>query len=456
MAANEWLTNVLASGGKCANPGVGFCGESDFGKWHPFRHFHPLRPFQSFGHVVKEVGHNLGRGSVAGAFHTIARAAKHSNEDIATGLAKIPAVGPALHAVYTIGTGPIELSTKIAYGDRIDKAISRTFKDQVKAYQDIAPYVQMVISNVPGLGTGISAAIGAAVALSKGRPITAALLEAAKGAMPGGPVAQAAFSTAVAGIQGKPIDQIALAALPIDDTQKKLLGTVINGAKDLAAGKRIDEVALHAAMDQLPPDVHKAVQVGVALAQGQKLQKVAADGVISAVPQLAALGEHRAMVNETMKAGAKVLAHNPDLTKGFHIGLGFLQHKVNPTALLTLRSHLTPNQKKGFDIAASAHVGQQALPLTNNIPPGQRFGYYVTQGMHGNKPKNNSEMMKVIANHPEARKGAIAAAKHITATNKPSLWIRILVKLHLHKPLTVVKKPAIKPAPPKLLGTAKA
>jgi hypothetical protein len=437
MAKNiEWMTNVLATGGKCSDSDVGFEGESDFGGLFG-RKWKPGRILKKFGRVLKEAGGKVAHGKIGSAFHTLARATKHSNEDIASGLAKVPALGPALHAVYTINTAPFEVATKIASGDRVDKAISRTFKDQVKAYQDIAPYVQMVISNVPGIGTGISGAIGAAVALSKGRPITEAVLEAAKGAMPGGPLAQAAFSTAVAGIQGKPIDQIVLAALPIDDTQKKLLATAVNSAKALAEGKRVDEVAMHAAMDQLPPDIHKAVQVGVALAQGQKLQKIAKDGLADAVPQLVSLGAKQASENPVFKAGLETVKHDPNMAKGYHLGLGFLQHKVNPTALIHVRANLSPAALKGFDIAASAKVGQVAKPLPVSIPPAQRFGYYLLQGMHGNKPKNNEAMMRVAAKHPEVKAGAIAASKEVQALNGPKLaWFhKVLRALHLeHTP----------------------
>src|SRR5262249_39106355 len=77
----------------------------------------------------------------------------------------------------------------------------------------LVPYVQSVVSFVPGLGTGVSAALGAAQALADGRPITDAVVAAARGAIPGGPLAQMAFDTAWGLAHGKPIDAAVLASL---------------------------------------------------------------------------------------------------------------------------------------------------------------------------------------------------------------------------------------------------
>lgn len=77
----------------------------------------------------------------------------------------------------------------------------------------ILPYVQSVISFVPGVGTGISAALGAAQALADGRSITEAIVAGAKGMLPGGPLAASAFDAAWGLAHGRPVDSVALEAL---------------------------------------------------------------------------------------------------------------------------------------------------------------------------------------------------------------------------------------------------
>ncbi len=63
----------------------------------------------------------------------------------------------------------------------------------------------MVAPFVPGVGTGIGAALGAANALASGQPITQVLISAARGALPGGAIAQGAFDVAMNLAKGKNI-----------------------------------------------------------------------------------------------------------------------------------------------------------------------------------------------------------------------------------------------------------
>jgi hypothetical protein len=69
------------------------------------------------------------------------------------------------------------------------------------------------MSFVPGVGSGVSAAIGAAQALADGRPIDEAILAGAKSALPGGPMAQMAFDAAWGLAHGRPMDTSLLGAL---------------------------------------------------------------------------------------------------------------------------------------------------------------------------------------------------------------------------------------------------
>jgi hypothetical protein len=141
-----------------------------------------------------------------------------------------------------------------------------------------------VLSGVPGVGQGISAGIGGALALASGQPINEALMAAVRSAVPGGPMAQSAFSVAADVVQGKPVDVVALNALPIGPTEKAALLRGLSAAKQLAAGQRVDQVLIDQAMRSLPPAAQKAVQVGVALAHAKTLQqatKSAASGAMA-------------------------------------------------------------------------------------------------------------------------------------------------------------------------------
>lgn len=146
----------------------------------------------------------------------------------------------------------------IAHGQRLDRAFVAAGKDQVQIFKSVAPYAQMGLSFIPGIGTGVSAAIGAGLALANGKRLTDALLAGACGAIPGGPLVQKAA-------------QIGL-----------------NSAIGLVQGKRLDAIALDELRRQLPggPIAKMAFDTGLALAQGKKLQDAGMSAIGGAVEKL--------------------------------------------------------------------------------------------------------------------------------------------------------------------------
>lgn len=184
----------------------------------------------------------------------------------------VPLVGKPLAAVYGVAVGPAALAEDIARGRRIDKALVGSFKEQVADVKTVAPYVQSVVSFVPGVGTGLGAAMAASLALADGHPLSEAVMSGIKGALPGGPLAQSAFGAATALAQGKPISSIALGALPISDAQKSALKTALDVAQRVGKGQNVAEGVLSGALAQLPPELSKAVQVGVAVGHAAKIQ----------------------------------------------------------------------------------------------------------------------------------------------------------------------------------------
>jgi hypothetical protein len=87
----------------------------------------------------------------------------------------------------------------------------------------------------------VAAALGAANALAAGRPISEAMIQAARSAIPGGRLAQAAFDVGM----------------------------------NLAQGKNLSQAALAAARNQLPAASRAAFDTAVALGQGKNLQQAA-------------------------------------------------------------------------------------------------------------------------------------------------------------------------------------
>lgn len=384
--------------------------------------------------------------------HAVASAAT----DVSKAIGKIPVVGPLFHATFDIAIGnQLKTIDAIAHGERIDRVVMNHFTDQIKGVQEVAPYVQTVISFVPGIGPGISGAIGAGLALAQGKSITEALLEGVKSALPGGPLARAAFEIGAGIASGKPIEQIGLAALPIPDSAKQAVGVGLSVARKLASGERVDKVALETAISQLPPDVQKAANAAVKVAKGENVADVVANvaleagmkaipanlknDVTKAVQTGVAMGAAKTIQSTVQKAvnspaiqnglaqigqaaakaspiadAAKKLA-GPAGAKGFDIGLGLMQHKVTPLDFHAVRRSLQGDALKGFDMAVSQHVGVARLPVIPKGPAASRAAFAMTHGMRGASLTQTKGMIKTLVADPAASKGVVLASKQVGA-----------------------------------------
>jgi hypothetical protein len=123
----------------------------------------------------------------------------------------------------------------------------------------VLPYAQTIVSFVPGLGTGIAAALGAAQVIADGRPISDIAVGAIRGAIPGGPLAQAAFDTVWNVAKGRRVDTAALAALrdriPGGELAKRAADTALALAVAKTAQERrraLQGGAIQAALAQAP------------------------------------------------------------------------------------------------------------------------------------------------------------------------------------------------------------
>jgi hypothetical protein len=222
------------------------------------------------GSVVKSVGRfaKKAAGTVA-----------DFSSSVADTLGKVPLIGPGLKGLYGFTYGAlIQSANNVLSGVRLDKALSRHLESQVQNVKGVAPYVQTIISVVPGIGPGISGAISAGLTLAQGRPIEEALVDAVAGAVPGGALAKSVAKAGFAAASGKPLSDIAISALRIPPAAKDALKAGLRVASDVAQGKRVDKSFLAEAnrqIDRLPPEFRKAAQVGVALGQGKKVQDIA-------------------------------------------------------------------------------------------------------------------------------------------------------------------------------------
>jgi hypothetical protein len=140
----------------------------------------------------------------------------------------------------------IDTGLAAARGENVMKAAEKAFQAGVGDVRKSLQFAAMVAPFVPGIGTGVAAALGAANALAAGQPITDALIAAARDALPGGAVAQFAFDTAM----------------------------------NMVKGKNVAESLLDAARSRVPggPAVQAAFDAGLALAKGKNIQQALVAG----------------------------------------------------------------------------------------------------------------------------------------------------------------------------------
>lgn len=270
-------------------------------------------------------------------------------EDVLTAPAKalaavtsqIPVVGDVTRIMSEATSSPIHLASQIAQGANVSKATLGYVKEQIKVVKDAAPYAQTVISLVPGVGPGVSAAMSAGIALAEGKSINEIAKAAIRGALPGGPLAQAAFDTAL----------------------------------KVAAGGNVAKSVLEGARAALPPEAQKAFDIGLAVATGENIQNAVVAGVASLLPAqlqaLAATGEKAAAsvpgMSDVLKSITAAGGSAADAAKnGFNLASGLLsQAGANEKAVSALRDRLTSDQVKGFDAALQAQ--EKKLAWLGNI-----------------------------------------------------------------------------------------
>lgn len=174
-------------------------------------------------------------------------------------------------------TFAVETGQGLAHGKSLDKAMGAAAKGTLNDLREQMRVAEMVAPFIPGIGTGVAAALGAANALASGRPITEAVLSAARSAIPGGAIAQAGFDMAMNLAKGQSFTQAALAAardrLPGGPAAKAAFDTAVA----LAHGKRIQDAALQGAKGLLPPSPLAANALAFAqrVAKGENVQRAA-------------------------------------------------------------------------------------------------------------------------------------------------------------------------------------
>lgn len=162
-------------------------------------------------------------------------------------------------------------------GENVLRAAQVAAKSGIENIQERMKFAAMVAPFVPGIGSGVAAALGAASALAAGEPITKAILAAARSAVPGGAIAQAAFDMGVNLAKGKSLGEAALATARNQLPGGPAAKAAFDAAVALGQGKKIQDAAFAAAGSVLPksPYASGAMAFARRVAAGEDLRRAA-------------------------------------------------------------------------------------------------------------------------------------------------------------------------------------
>ena len=162
-------------------------------------------------------------------------------------------------------------------GENVLRAAQVAARSGIENIQERMKFAAMVAPFVPGIGSGVAAALGAASALAAGEPITKAILAAARSAVPGGAIAQAAFDMGVNLAQGKSLGEAALATARNQLPGGPAAKAAFDAALALGQGKKIQDAAFAAAGAVLPKSPYAAGGLAFArrIAAGDDIRKAA-------------------------------------------------------------------------------------------------------------------------------------------------------------------------------------
>lgn len=266
-------------------------------------------------------------------------------------LSAIPVVGPLIHTALKLDPAKAigGLAANVMHGERLDHAFLHTAKEQLHAVKEIAPYVSTVMSFVPGVGTGVAAAIAAGTALAEGRTITDAVLQGLAGSVPGGQLGKSVLGAAVAITHGQNVAKATLDAAKanLPPAARQAIDTAVAAA----GGKNVRVAVLQALRQQLPADAQKALDIGVAVGAARNIQSHAVSALNNPanVKKLAA----KSIPPTFMKAIPK----EAGAAAGYRTAMGLLAHKgVTAHAVAAARTTLKPHEVHGFDHAVKVYA----------------------------------------------------------------------------------------------------
>jgi hypothetical protein len=152
----------------------------------------------------------------------------------------------------------VDTAAGVARGENVLKSVKKAGLAGVADFKDNLRFAALVAPFVPGIGTGVAAALATANALASGERISDALIAGARNAIPGGALAQSAFDIAANVAKGKNLSEAALNAVRSRLPGGPLAQAAFDTSLALAKGKNLQESILAGGGRLLPKSPYTA------------------------------------------------------------------------------------------------------------------------------------------------------------------------------------------------------
>jgi hypothetical protein len=210
---------------------------------------------RSVGSVGKAIGKGINAVTSVVPFSTLTSglALTPIGMAVRTGLAAASAAASGKNvfqaAARSIASTPVtrfavDTAAGIARGENVLKSVKQATQAGIGDFKENLRFAATVAPFVPGLGTGVAAALATANALASGERISDALIAGARNAIPGGALAQSAFDIAAKVAQGKSISEAALDAVRSRIPGGPLARAAFDASVALAKGKSLQDSLL--------------------------------------------------------------------------------------------------------------------------------------------------------------------------------------------------------------------
>lgn len=297
----------------------------------------------------------------------------------------------------------------------------------------------------------LEGALTCATSLMQGKTIDRALAAGVADALPVGQQAKSAIVQCVDIAhniaQGQRVDRVLLAhvdklstLLPIDAKYQRGISAGLDVGVAVAQKKKVDKVLqmrlAHAVVDigmnegkkHFPKSAVNALQIGMSVTHARMIQDVAKSQIVTSVTKkLQTVGQGVIRDDSVVRATYESVVKQGHT--GFQVGAAAMRYRMNVNQLMTTRNGLSEEDRGGFDLACSLHVGRVANPPSDSLSDVHaQVGYFVTHGVQGGYPSQKQAQVEACLDDPTVAVGVKTAMNKI-AIARSSWWTRLLIAL---------------------------